>query len=90
MTYKDPSHPDYRALRADARHLTDAMIHQRAQDALRWAVSAENLENQGGNPSRSSQSYRDESCFWQGYLAKRLDGMTADEIDQAAEASDRA
>lgn len=90
MTYKEPTHPDYRDLWEAARNLTNPMIYQRAQDCLKWAISTENLEAQGGTPSRSSQSYRDESAFLQGYLQKRLAGLTDDEIQQANEGANRA
>ena len=90
MTYKDSTHPDYRSLWESLRELTNPMIYQRAQDCLKWAVSTENLEAQGITPSRSSQSYRDESAYLQGYLQKRLAGLTDDEIQQATEGADRA
>lgn len=90
MTYKDSTHPDYRSLWESLRELTNPMIYQRAQDCLKWAVSTENLEAQGVTPSRSSQSYRDESAYLQGYLQKRLAGLTDDEIQQATEGADRA
>ena len=90
MTYKDSTHPDYRSLWKSLRELTNPMIYQRAQDCLKWAVSTENLEAQGVTPSRSSQSYRDESAYLQGYLQKRLAGLTDDEIQQATEGADHA
>jgi len=83
MTYKESTHPDYRSLWESLRELTNPMIYQRAQDCLKWAVSTENLEAQGVTPSRSSQSYRDESAYLQGYLQKRLAGLTDDEIQGA-------
>lgn len=90
MTYKPTDHTDYDRLRAQARSLSNAMLHHRVADAERAARSVEVLEQQGLCPSLSSQQLLDEASFFRSYLRKRVAGLTDDEIQEASEVSNRA